>query len=102
MDGRGVPGVAYDPAAYTAAWSLANRVSLLHHGSRLESIASANRAHLQVQRRMSRVAAVVQQLFRRFVFAPDRGELLSARVGFAEVCAEAALAVMELLHGSPR
>ena len=54
-----------------------------------------------MERRVTRVAAVVHYILGCLVFPPNRSKLLSAWVRFAEVSAKTALTVMELLHESP-
>ena len=43
---------------------------------------------------MSRMPAFVEQLFWRLPLPPNRRQLLSPRVGFAEMSAESALSIM--------
>jgi hypothetical protein len=59
---------------------------------RLESVTAADRRHAQVQRGVARVAAVIDDVFRRLVLESDLYELLAVGVVFAVMGAEAALA----------
>ena len=50
---------------------------------------------------MPRVATVIQQFLRSLVPSANGGDLLSLRMHLAEVDAEPALAVVNLMHVSP-
>src|SRR5688500_8235976 len=71
----------------------------LHHG-RLEAVTPADRGHLEMKRCVPRVAAVVDQGFRRLMLAANDRELLGPRMGLAEVGAQPALSVVNLQHVS--
>lgn len=55
-----------------------------------------------MQRRVARVTAFIDQHLRRLVLFPDLDDLLRSRVALAEVDAETALSVLDLLHVVPR
>src|SRR5688572_30151554 len=63
-----------------------------------EPVATADRRHLEVQRRMTRMSAVVEQVLRRFAMPPDADERPVRCVGLTEVRAEPALAFLNGLH----
>ena len=48
------------------------------------------------------MTTLVDEHLGRFVLFADPDELIRARVGFAEVNAEPALSIVDLLHGSPQ
>ena len=54
-----------------------------------------------MERRVLRVTAVIDERLRSLVLAPDGSDLLGSRVRLAEVNAQAALSVVDLLHVSP-
>lgn len=54
-----------------------------------------------MQCRVARVAALIDQHLRRLVLLPDGDQLLGPRMGLAEVNAESALSVVDLLHVFP-
>ena len=54
-----------------------------------------------MQRRVTRVTALIDQHLGRLVLLADRDELLRPRVALAEVDAETALSVVNLLHVVP-
>lgn len=54
-----------------------------------------------MKRRVFRVAAVIEELFRSAVLSPDAGELLSSRMSLAKMDAQSALPIVKLLHVSP-
>jgi len=51
-----------------------------------------------MQRGVTRVAAVVEEVVGRFVYPPDPDNTLRRRVAFTEMCAESALTIMHRLH----
>src|SRR5215207_10608778 len=71
---------------------------------RHEPVAAADRRHLQVERRVTRMATIVHEILRRLMAAADlrenRGARVRALMMLAEVRAEPALAVVDLLHAS--
>jgi len=54
-----------------------------------------------MQRRVARVPAFIDQHLWRLMLFPDLDELLRSRMALAEVNAEAALPVLDLLHVFP-
>lgn len=75
-------------------------IGTLHHGC-FESVTPADRRHLQVQRRMPRVTAVIEQLLRCLVASANGRDLLGLRMRLAEMETQAALSIVKLLHASP-
>jgi hypothetical protein len=67
----------------------------------LEPVAPADRRHLQVERRMLGVPAVIHEIFRGLVLHPDLRQLLVVVVIFAKMCTQSALAFLNGLHGEP-
>jgi len=51
-----------------------------------------------MQRGVTRVAAVVEEVVGRFVYPPDPDNTLRRRVAFTEMCAESALTIVHRLH----
>jgi hypothetical protein len=66
--------------------------------SRLKPLAAADRGNHQVERRVVRVAALLDEVFGRVVGDADLDESLVLLVVFAEVSAKAALAVVYVKH----
>src|SRR5439155_9869535 len=69
----------------------AHRASVHLRPGGLKAVAAADGRDHQVQRRMLRMPAFVQQLFRRFLGDADLGQFLFLRMTLAEVGAQAAL-----------
>jgi hypothetical protein len=65
---------------------------------RREPLTPADRRHPQMERRMARMPAFVDQRFRGFVAHPDLYQLFSSAVRFSEMSAEPALPVVYVLH----
>lgn len=65
---------------------------------RLKSVAPADRSHLQVERRMLRMPAVVQERLRGFMLLADLRQLRRRGMVFAEMGAKPALAVLYVGH----
>jgi hypothetical protein len=61
---------------------------------RLESLASADRRHAQVQRGVARVPAFVDERFGRLVTHTDLYQLFDSAVRFPKVSAESALSIV--------
>src|SRR5689334_22019678 len=66
----------------------------MHLHRRLEAVAAADRGDLQVQRRMTRVAAVFDQVVWGLALRADLDELLVLVVGLAEMGTQATLSVV--------
>src|SRR4051812_14071812 len=65
----------------------------------LESVAATDRGHDQVERRVLRVAALLDEILRRLLAAANPDELrLLRRLMLAEVKTQSALAVVDLKH----
>ena len=67
---------------------------------RFETVAAAYRRYLQVQRRVPRVAAFIEQIFRRLRHLPYLQELSIVIVMLSEVTAKSALPVMNVCHNN--
>ena len=62
----------------------------MHLQRRLEAVATADRRHFQVQRRVPRVAALLDHVLGGLLFHPDLHQLLLISVVFPEVAAKPA------------
>ena len=67
----------------------------------MEAIASTDRRHLQVQRSMFRMAALIQHIQRRFMAFEDRHQRRVLRMVFPEMRTEPALPSVYRLHRRP-
>ena len=66
----------------------------MHRRRRLETLAAADRRHLEMEWRVARVPAFVDERFRSVMGEANLNKLLVAGVRFAEVSAEPALSVV--------
>jgi len=65
---------------------------------RHESVAAADRRDLEIERRVPRVTAVIQQIFGRFALSANADQLAVGRVRLAKMATESALAFVNDLH----
>src|SRR5215471_16244999 len=77
-------------AAESVAWSgqlrgWISRALASLRTRRDKSITPTNRRHLEIEHRVARVAAVVQQIVRRFVLPPDLHHALGRCMALAEM-----------------
>src|SRR4051812_14149063 len=77
---------------------LARSTNLARGLGRLEAVASADRRDLQMERRMTRVSALVDEILGSIMADPDLNQLLTIGMRLPEVGAEPALPVLDLLH----
>src|SRR5690348_8113740 len=66
---------------------------------RLKPIAAADRSDLQMERSVLRMPAIVQERLRSLMLLPNLSQLGCSGVGFAEMGAQPALAVLYMDHG---
>jgi hypothetical protein len=79
---------------------LSESLRRLIHSRRLETSASAGWRNLEIERGVHRVAAFLDQIFRRLARGSDLDENgLIAMFQFAEVGTQSTLAFMNLKHG---
>ena len=66
---------------------------------RLEGVAATDRRHLEMQRGVLGMPALVDKVFGRFVLFVNLNDLLLLRMLLAEVSAHPALAILDWKHG---
>src|SRR5262245_335075 len=76
------------------------RVCWLRNRGRLEPVATADRRHLEMQRCVARVSALIHECLRPLLGLPNLDEPVVAGMLFAKMDAESALAVSQVLHRS--
>jgi hypothetical protein len=71
----------------------------LRDGRRSKPFAAADRRHFEMERRESWMTALIHQRLRPFVGRSNLDELVIPLVRLAEVGAETALTISQMLHG---